>query len=120
MEFINIILKTYSVLNATIGVVGFISAIVIPIYLFNGITKKCPNCKKWGTRKDESKVLNDSDIRTKTVTRFDIHKNSEGKEIGRTERKEQVKVKYSNITYNYYCSICNHKWSKNVMEEKVL
>ena len=46
-----------------------------------------------------------------TVTRYDITRDKEGKEISRTQRQEQVRMVYKKYENDCECRACGNKWS---------
>lgn len=98
------------VILIVIGVIGLIILIV-------GLVTRCPNCKKWWKRKLTSKVELDRVQTTKTVTHYDIQRDSSGNEIGRTERKETVPVTRIKYRCHYTCKNCGHSWTNVGWEE---
>jgi hypothetical protein len=88
----------------------FIAIIISILIIVHGLSTKCPKCKKWWAGKsiDSYEMGREDDY--KTVTKYDIARDADGKEATRTERKEQIhvtKVKYKN---HYLCKYCKHEW----------
>lgn len=81
------------------------------IVIISGYVMACPSCSKWWARKSKSKSLIDSKGAYKTITRYDIRRDSTGKEIGRTERQEQVHVVRNTYQNQWQCKHCHHEWS---------
>ena len=104
MEELKTILGGLAVLGVIIAGIGY--------YL------RCPNCESWFSRKNNGSKITGEENKYETVTRYDIHKNSEGKEIGRTERKEQIYVKYTHLLNYHTCSKCNHDWTTTSVQRK--
>jgi hypothetical protein len=88
-------------------VIVFILLIVITI----GFFFRCPECKKWWCTKNEGSKITNENIKHETVTREDIHKDKNGNVTGRTERKEQIRVKYTDYLNYHSCKKCGHKWT---------
>jgi hypothetical protein len=85
---------------------------VLGIIVFGiGVYLSCPKCKSWWSRKNDGSKITNENTKFETITRYDIHRNKEGKEIGRTERKEQIKVKYTDYLNYHSCNNCNHNWT---------
>ena len=80
---------------------------------------KCPKCQQYRAVEYEGhKITSEKEPFFKTLTREDIHKNSEGKETGRTERTEQVRmIRYSTRNY-YHCNKCGYKFCKDKIVEE--
>ena len=114
-------IKSKSSATSDYSGIWFFALIVIfiaVIILATGLSRRCPSCHKWWSRK----LMRTEEIGReggyKTVTRYDIQRDKDGNEIGRTERKEQVHV--TKITYkNYYkCNKCGYAWSSISISEK--
>jgi len=94
--------------------ISIILSVIVLIILFViavGIGLSCPKCKNLYTMRDTGNKIVGQDIEFETVTRDDIHRDKDGKEIGRTERKEQIKVKYTHYLNYHLCKSCGHKWT---------
>ncbi|MFA5034037.1 MAG: hypothetical protein WC614_13600 [bacterium] len=81
------------------------------IVLILGLKSRCPSCKKWWVRESNGREEIGREGDYKTVKRYDITRDKKGKEISRTERKEQVHI--TRVTYrnHYQCKNCHHKWT---------
>jgi len=76
-----------------------------------GFSLRCPKCKKWWCLKNDGSKVTSENTKYETVTRNDIHKDRKGKEIGRTTRKEQIRVTYTHFLNFHFCKKCGHKWT---------
>jgi len=73
-------------------------------------TTRCPSCNKLWAKTVLNRETVSKEPFYKTVTRYDIKKDSSGNEISRTERKEQIHM--LKITNRIYCGCkqCNYLW----------
>jgi len=94
-----------------------VGIIVIGILIY-GYVNSCPECKKWFSRNLDNKEEIDRSSGYETVTRNDVTKNNEGKEVSRTQRKEQVRMTYYTYRNYYSCSACKNEWTE-ISEDKV-
>lgn len=76
----------------------------------SGTTTRCPSCKKWWARDLTDKEEVGRTNGYKTVIRHDINRDADGREIGRTERQEQVHVTRIEYRNHYRCGFCRHMW----------
>ena len=95
-------------------------AVIVLIVIGIGFSLRCPECKKWWSKKDDGSVITSENTKYETVTRYDIHKNKDGKEISRTERKEQVRVEYTHYLNYHSCKNCGNKWKTTSCDRRVL
>jgi predicted Zn-ribbon and HTH transcriptional regulator len=72
---------------------------------------QCPQCKKYWCRDFKGSYVKNEYTRPETVTRYDIHRDRDGKETGRTERKEQILFQYTDYLNYYTCKKCGHEWT---------
>src|SRR3954466_7090710 len=77
-----------------------------------GAFSSCPECHTWFERELINSVLLDKRRSFETVTRYDIHRDRNGNETGRTERQEQIVVIRSKHRDDYTCKMCCHEWSE--------
>jgi hypothetical protein len=94
---------------------GFI--LLLLIYLASGYSNRCPSCKKWFAKKKLGSRIVDQSSNYRTVTRNDIHRDRHGREIGRTERQEQVIVNTNTTRHSYHCKKCGHQWSSLTIKD---
>ncbi len=101
-------------------IILIIITVITLAILIMGFLRRCPSCAKWWSRKNiNSEIINER-LEYETVTRYDVHRNSQGKEIGRTERKEQIRVKYTDYLNHHYCKNCSVKWDTNSYKRREL
>jgi hypothetical protein len=91
-------------------VIGFALLVVIGILVW-GSSTKCPKCEKWFSRKELGRNLLNSSTGYETVTRYDITRDKEGKEVSRTQRQEQVRMVYQQYENDCECTSCGNKWT---------
>ncbi len=96
--------------NEAIFIIIAIVVLVPLCVLLAGFMARCPSCKKFFARKLTDRKELDRFMTTKTVTHYDIQRDSSGKEIGRTERRETVPVTRVKYQDSYRCKKCNHSW----------
>jgi len=94
--------------------------IIASIAIYLGYNRRCPKCKKWFCKKKNGTEIIGENKKHETITREDIHKDKDGKEIGRTERKEQILVKYTDYRNYHFCKKCGYKWTTTTCERKEL
>jgi hypothetical protein len=78
--------------------------------LIIGFKSRCPNCEQWWSKVNDGSKKTGENEEFETVSRYDIHRNNSGKEIGRTERKEQIRVKYVYYENHHSCKKCYYRW----------
>jgi hypothetical protein len=89
----------------------FFSLLILSIIPGVGYNLRCPKCKKWWSKKNAGSKMIKSETKNETVIRNDIHKDRNGKEIGRTQRKENILVEYSYYDKYHFCKKCGHEWT---------
>jgi hypothetical protein len=95
----------------TIAIIFGICVVIVIIVLITGEEMRCPVCKKRWARSFKGKQEVGRQGGYRTVTRYDVRRNSKGEEIGRTEREEQVHVIQITYQNNYQCKYCQYSWT---------
>ncbi len=105
-------------LAATFGqiVVGFawipsFWALVLFFILLFGFSSKCPQCGEWWASVHKGSESLHTWQAKEDVTRYDITRDRNGREISRTERTEQVTVNYDKREHRYKCKRCHAEWT---------
>lgn len=75
-----------------------------------GFAKRCPSCGKWFSERTLRQELVDRRQGSKTVTRQDKHKDSNGNIIKTVERQEQIQITVSRYNVFHQCNKCGHEW----------
>jgi hypothetical protein len=79
---------------------------------------RCPACQRfWAARRVRSELLSRS-RGYGTVTRQDIHRDSDHRMIGISERQEQVHVIRDVVRQHYHCKYCLHEWTQDGIIER--
>ena len=92
-------------------VIFVVFIIIFLIVIINGYSSRCPNCRKWWSTKVDNSIITSQNEGYQTVTRYDTNYNNQGKQIGTTKRKEQIKVRYDQYLNYHSCKKCFHKWT---------
>lgn len=90
--------------------ISIVVGCVIAFFVSWGMSSRCPACAKWFSRRVLATNEIDRSTAYETVTRYDITRDREGKEISRTERKEQVRVTHYKYENECECRKCGHDW----------
>lgn len=86
------------------------TGLIAIIYLYFLFANRCPACKKFFSKTVLDETVLDSYPHYKTVRRTDISRDSDGREIGRTERDEQIRVIRHEVLVSCQCKVCGYEW----------
>jgi DNA-directed RNA polymerase subunit RPC12/RpoP len=114
-----------------VGLMGLcmaLVAVVLGCVIGHGLSKACPQCRRWWAKTPCGRELIDKKLACKTVTRTDWHSGGysgrsggghthHGTTWGTTARKEQVTVLRQTFRNYYGCEYCGHRWDEVTVED---
>lgn len=94
--------------------------IVVLIIVGIGFSLRCPKCKKWWSLRNDDRKITNENTKYESVKRVDIQKDRNGRKVGSTTRREQIRVNYTHYLNYHSCKKCGHKWTSTSIDRKEL